>query len=218
MNKILVIPDLHFPFHITRTIKVLTKLKKVLKPDVVIQLGDLVDQYCFSAFGKDPEAYNASQELDQALIELRRLFALFPNLKLCFGNHCVRLFKRAAEGGIPSRFIRSYVDLLEVPETVEISSHFVIDDIRFFHGDGLSGRNAEIKLIEQFRQNCVIGHLHSSAGIKYLNNGDKVIWAATVGGLLDQNCYAALYGKHFKDKPLHFVLFIEDGIPHLIPV
>ena len=47
-KKILVISDMHLPYHSKDSIKFLKEIKKEFKPDTVINIGDLLDFHAIS--------------------------------------------------------------------------------------------------------------------------------------------------------------------------
>jgi predicted phosphodiesterase len=217
MSTILVIPDMHIPYNIPGMCEFLKDIKKEAKPDHVVFLGDVVDQYAFSRFNKDPDAMTATQELMAARSELAVLYKIFPKIKMCIGNHEARLYKRAQDVGIPFSFLRTIKELLQSPDGWDIAESHVVDGILFTHGDGASGRAAIAKLIERYRSPIVIGHLHAQATIMHLNNGMKRTWAMICGSLVDPNSIAMGYGKTCIDKPILTVGLIVDGNPNIIP-
>ena len=54
MKKLFVIPDIHSPFHDRLAIRLMLLALKEFKPDIVVQLGDLIDCYSLSSFSIDP--------------------------------------------------------------------------------------------------------------------------------------------------------------------
>ncbi len=67
--KILVIGDLHFPFNHKAAMSWVfdTFIKpKSLRPDVVVQIGDLYDLYSMSKFPKNPNLYTPYEEIAEA--------------------------------------------------------------------------------------------------------------------------------------------------------
>ena len=102
--KIMAIGDMQVPFTHEDTIPFLTSIYKLYKPDVVIQIGDLLDQYFANAWGKTTKAKSAKEEYDLAVDFLHEeFFAIFGKtpIKIVIGNHDERIFKRADEANIP---------------------------------------------------------------------------------------------------------------------
>jgi len=64
MNKrVLVISDMHIPFHHKDSFAFLEAIKKEYKPDFVINIGDLLDFHAINMHTHDPDLYSAGDEL-----------------------------------------------------------------------------------------------------------------------------------------------------------
>jgi len=218
MTTTLVISDPHTPFMHPNAIPFLKDLKKTFQPDHVVCVGDLLDCYLFSSFSHDPDALSAKEEWESAIEQLKPLYKLFPRLDCCIGNHEMRHLKRGLEAGLPSWLFREVRDIIKAPEGWKFGHHFNIDGVRYTHGEEVSGRNALVNLLQIYRQNVVIGHLHSVAGVTYLNNGINQCWAMATGCMVDVDAYAFQYGKNSKDKPVIGCGVVIDGVPSFIPM
>ena len=62
-KKILVISDMHIPYHHKDSIKFLKEIKKEFKPDTVINIGDSLDFHAISMHDSNPDLFSAGQEL-----------------------------------------------------------------------------------------------------------------------------------------------------------
>jgi predicted MPP superfamily phosphohydrolase len=103
VNTVLVVGDLHFPFHCPETLKAIYAAAKKIKPSVIVQIGDVYDFFAQSRFPKRPGAITVDQELDEGFAAA---VAFWRNLKeaapkaAChqlLGNHCIRPLKISAE-------------------------------------------------------------------------------------------------------------------------
>ena len=82
-------------------------------------------------------------------------------------------------------------------------------------------RKAAVPIIKAAKANMMsttIGHIHSHAGINYIANIDKLIFAFNVGCLIDKSAYAFGYGKHIKAKPILGCGLIEHDVPYFVPM
>ena len=91
-NNILLISDLHIPYHDINAITIALDYGKAQKVNTIFINGDLIDNAQVSRFEKDMNKRSVRQEFDatkQFLVELRKAFpdAFIYWLK---GNHCVR--------------------------------------------------------------------------------------------------------------------------------
>ena len=65
-KKILVISDMHIPYHHKDSIKFLKEIKKEFKPDTVINIGDSLDFHAISMHDSNPDLFSAGAELAEA--------------------------------------------------------------------------------------------------------------------------------------------------------
>jgi len=96
VKKFFFFPDIHFPYHNQKALKSAMNFMEDFKPDVVVQLGDLVDFYALSTYSKDPSRLlTLQQELDLANDFWREVRLRCPDAELYMkeGNHEERLQK-----------------------------------------------------------------------------------------------------------------------------
>jgi predicted phosphodiesterase len=91
-NNILVISDLHIPYHNINAITLALDYGKQQKVNTILILGDLIDNHQVSRFEKDLSKRSVKDEFDatkQFLVSLREVF---PNASIYWakGNHCIR--------------------------------------------------------------------------------------------------------------------------------
>lgn len=162
--KVLSFGDVHFPFTNKRKLnKVIDKIKAE-KPDVVIQLGDIYDQYMFSRFGKDYNVISPKQELDRAkkdaLNMWKKIKKAAPRARLMqlMGNHDIRMMKKALNKFPEAMHIFEDVHKklyqFDGVETMESDRDYIeIDGVVYCHGWASSH-------INHFRQPVVRAHDH----------------------------------------------------------
>lgn len=217
-ETVLAIGDLHCPFEHKDALDFLTTIKEEYSPTKVVCMGDEIDAYALSSYIHDPDGMSSGQENDLAIKKLKDYYKLFPEVMVCTSNHTVRPFKRAFESGIPKRFLKSYGESLEAPVTWQWKDHWMIDEVVYEHGEGLSGEAAARNGAKGNMRSTVIGHVHSFAGISYLSTPEKLLFGFNVGCLIDVDSYAFTYGKHFKAKPIIGAGIIHKGVPTFIPM
>lgn len=215
---ILVISDTQFPFQHKDTFSFLKAVAKKYKPTEIVHIGDEVDLSAMSDFDHDPDGYSAGDELKKALVEMRKLYKLFPKAKVCISNHTARPFRKAFKHGIPKAFLRDYHEFMEAPEGWKWADNWVIDGVVYEHGIGHSGVNGALKAALGNMQSTVIGHLHAFAGISYSANPRHLIFGFNVGCLIDKDAYAFAYGKYHKVKPIIGCGIVDKGIPMFVPM
>lgn len=218
MAIVLVIPDLQYPFAHRDHLDFLKALVKKYRPDQVVNIGDEVDFHAISEWDHDPDGLSAGDELKAGVRELKTLYALFPNVRVCTSNHTARPFRRAKKYGIPAAFIRDYREFLEAPPGWRWADSWEIDGVRYQHGEGFSGQAGALKAALTNMQSTVIGHIHSHAGIQYSANSKYLIFGFNVGCLIDRHAYAFAYGKMHPNKPILGAGLVINGIPLFVPM
>jgi len=86
--------DTHYPFHDDRALKIVKAIIKDVKPDIIVNVGDLVDAWQISSFDKDPSRTDSLQDnIDAARQHLHELSQLAPKAVKVYleGNHENRL-------------------------------------------------------------------------------------------------------------------------------
>lgn len=88
-RRVLILSDIHIPYHDSTAISGAVQWGKKQKPDTVILNGDTVDFYQLSRFLKDPRKRHAKEEIDLTRQFLEYLAAEFPAANLIYkkGNH-----------------------------------------------------------------------------------------------------------------------------------
>ncbi len=211
MAVVLCVSDLHSPFIHPRAFDFIRKLYKQEKPDEVVFLGDEVDCAAFSTHPKDPHMPAANDEMEAAIDALLPFYQAFPKAKICWSNHVLRPFKRAAESMLPEMFLRSWKEVIKAPKCWEWRDQWEIDGVAFRHGDGFSGKHANRSAVERMRQSVVIGHVHSCAGVSYTASPSDTIFGAAMGCLINPAHRAFAYGKYDTAKPIISAGVVYDG-------
>ena len=218
MKTVLAIPDLHIPFHHRDAFKFLAAVKAKYKPNVVVNLGDLEDWHSISMHDHDPDGLSPGDELKALRAAIKPLFKLFPKMYICTSNHGSLPLRRAFKFGLPAELIKSYKDILEMPDGWKIADTWEFDDVIYEHGESFMGQQGAIKSANANMASTVIGHIHAFAGIQYSANMKHLIFGFNVGCLIDRDAYAFAYGKKIKAKPILGCGIIENGIPTFVPM
>ena len=195
LDNILVIADMHEPFCKKGYLEHCIAIKDKYQCGRIILIGDEVDLCGVSQWEKDPDGFSAGTEAELAQAKMKVWYTAFPEAFVCIGNHTARPFRQAKANGVPKKFIKSYEEAWEAPKTWKWADSWEFNNVHFTHGTGHSGPNAAIKIATRHRQNTVIGHIHSEAGIQYSASKIDLVWGMQVGGALDDKSYAAHYAK-----------------------
>lgn len=162
----LIVPDLHAPYHDEKAWALLLKVGRVLKPQVIVTLGDFVDNYCVSAHRKNPRrARELSTEIDSARTRLAELGALNAKEKhFIAGNHEHRLERYLCDKAPELYGMISVEQLLGLKKAgwsyTPYGATLRLGDTRFTHDLGSSGEGAPNKARDTYQANAVIGHVH----------------------------------------------------------
>lgn len=213
--KVFILSDLHFPFHNKRAYNKALELIKKEKPDAVVQIGDLLDQYVFSNYSRKA---NITPQLDivkglkDAQEMWRRIQKIVPKAK-CYqilGNHDLRLAKRIAERIPELAEIYSHDHFYKFPNVKVMKSdrdYLELDGVVYCHG----WLSKSIDHANFFGKPTVHGHRHRMT----IETKGK-IWSMDVGYLADVKAVPLGYTA---SKFTHWTLgcgIVENKLPRLL--
>ena len=217
-GRILVIPDMQIPFEHKDSFAFINAVREQFDTEITVNVGDEVDQMGLSRFDPDPDADGPGPELKKAKKHLARWYEAFPEMMVCESNHTARVYKAAYLAGIPEDYLRTVPEWLGAPEGWEWANHWIVDGIKFEHGDAQGGMHAAMNLAIRNRKSTVIGHHHSHAGVRYMSNDDEMIFGMNVGCLIDFQSIAFRYAKMAAYKPTLGCGVIINGVPQFVPM
>lgn len=218
-HRVLCVSDLQEPFAHRDAFDFACAVRDKYDTDTVVNIGDEVDFHAFSGrFPHDPDGYSPGEELARGIEALQKWYGEFPETKVCRSNHLDRYYKKAFNSGLPKRAILSPRQLLEAPEGWEWREHWIIDGVKYEHGDHQGGVDAARMLAISNRQSTVIGHHHAHGGVRYIANDDSVIFGLNTGCLIDRNAYPFAYGAGNKFKPTLGLGVVLYGVPYFVPM
>ena len=211
MARVLAIGDTHAPFTHKGYLYFLQDVYKEYELDTVVHIGDLVDNHALSFHDSEPEAYGVLTELDKACQWIEQLVEVFPEAKLCLGNHDEIVHRKAKTVGMGSRFVKTFREIYGLPDTWDVGFYHEIDDVLYQHGTGSSGKYAHVNLASKNMQSTVQGHTHSNGGVQYMANRRQIVFGLNTGCGIDPNMWAFAYGKHFVSRPTLGCGVVIDG-------
>ena len=218
-SRVLVISDLHIPYHHQDAFAFLTALKKKYKPDLIINIGDELDQHAISMHDSNPDLPSAGDKLRMSRKYISELEKIFPDMILVHSNHSSLVYRRALKYGLPIDYLKSYNEYLGVSDRWQWVDDLTItlsDGTRCFFTHGMSAD--VLKLSMQMGKHCVQGHYHSKFSIGYFSNPDALHWGMQVGCLTSQKSMAFDYAKNFKNRFIIGCGMIIHGQPKLMPM
>lgn len=217
-NSILVVSDLHIPYHHIDSLPFLKALKKRYKFDKVVFIGDEIDYHAISFHDSDPDLPSAGDELIISKQFLKSFYNEFPEASIVESNHGSLVYRKALSSGLSKSFLKSYNEILEAPKTwnwsFDLKLQTKLGMVYFCHGKtGTPG-----KLASLYSCSCVQGHYHQTSQISYIGTPEKLMFDMHVGCLVDDHSLALGYNKIIPKRPIMSVGVIINGIPNIIPM
>lgn len=190
--KILIIPDVHFPFEHKKALEFMHEFAKENQPEFIFQIGDLMDMYSHAKFPRSHNIFTPKEEETLARKGAEKMWARLrqdcPQAKCIqmLGNHCVRPLKRTMES-MPTmeHWMEKYFQELMTFEGVETilnaREEYKIKDIIFTHGYATKLGDHR----DHYLANLVVGHSHTG-GVSFRQINGRVLWELNSGYLADQ--------------------------------
>lgn len=219
-RPVLVISDLQIPYENKRALEFCRALAKEYRipAENVVNVGDEIDNFHGSAYPKDPDApHSIVNEFEIARERIKAWAGAFPKMRVCISNHGIRWLKKAMDAQIPSHLLKTYHDIFKIPASWVYREEWRFHSLKFpfraIHGMGYSGVAGHRNAALDGQISTVIGHLHSHAGISWIqNNGGARMWAANAGCLIDPEAFAFKYEKYNRVKPqLGCIVIVDSG-------
>lgn len=217
----LILPDMHLPFANWKGIQKAHRWAEKHNPDAVIQLGDLLDQKCWSRWPKDADDFSPAQEFEESYKDCEKLEKYFPNMEILIGNHDVRYIAKAAESSLPKQMIKTLDELFPMegwrwstdPDEFLLMPT-VRGDVMFMHGDEMGGR--PLSKATSLGVNVIQGHTHQSS-VQYQQSLDKFLFGAEAGHLMDVNSKGARYAARNPKGTACGFMVMKFGVVYFIP-
>jgi predicted phosphodiesterase len=213
-----VVGDLHIPFELAGYREFVINTFLAQGVNEVIFIGDLIDNHAMSYHESDADGFSAGHELKLAKLRLEPWFEAFPTAKVCIGNHDDIPRRKAYTHRMASAWLQATKDVLGCPDGWEFDWMFEIDDVRYLHGTGKSGKYAHISWMNDMHQSIVMGHIHATSAIHYQATGRELLFACAVGCGIDREAYAFAYARNNGRKPIVSCAVIANGVPQLYPM
>lgn len=205
--RILFVPDLHHPVTHPGALDFVDSIAQDFQPDLMIFVGDMVDHHAVSRWGKHPNSPGPLDEYELALEGVQKWYEKYPEAVVCIGNHDERPMKMAESMGVPGAYLRKYADVWQTPRWEWVEDYTILPDDEqrrcyVTHGTGRAGIHPAYNLAKEMACSCVMGHVHSVGGIKWLANPYKRWFGLDTGALTDDKLYAFAYAKPCRKKTI----------------
>lgn len=188
-------------------------INKKYRCNQVMFIGDVVDHHAISFHAKHPECPGPNDEYLLALKQIGKWHKAFPRAKVCIGNHDDRILRLSESVNIPAKFLRNYSEIWKTPKW-EWSYDFMIDNVYYTHGTGMSGIHPAYNAACKQLCSVVIGHCHARAGVKWRSSPQRRVFGMDTGCGIDVKAWQFAYGKNMPDRPVLGVGVVMDGIPY----
>ena len=207
-NRVLVIGDLHEPFCLDGYLDFCKNTYQEYNCNKVVLIGDILDNHYASYHETSADGMGGSDELDLAIKKLSKWRKAFPVADVMLGNHDIMIMRKAQTSNIPTKWIRHYKDVLEVPKW-NFTEEIIIDDVLYCHG---IGSKAHIRA-QKNMQSTVQGHHHTEAYAHWYVGKNQKVFGMQVGCGIDAKSYAMAYGKWFPKSAIGVGVVIGGHTP-----
>ena len=195
-RRILVIGDIHAPFELDGYLEFCKETYARFNCNQVVFIGDIIDNHYSSYHDTDPDGFGGGEELDRAIERVQKWYEEFPIADVIIGNHDRIIMRKAFSGAIPSRWVKSYNDVLGT--TWDWRERVIYDNVQYVHGEGGSARTKA----KNDMMSTVQGHIHTQAYCEWMVGRNFKVFGMQVGCGLDGSSYSSAYAKNFKKQAI----------------
>tara|TARA_R100000655_G_scaffold68881_2_gene107147 strand:- start:1224 stop:1601 length:378 start_codon:yes stop_codon:yes gene_type:complete len=114
--------------------------------------------------------------------------------------------RKSQTSAIPSKWIKSYQEVLEVPNW-NFVERYVKDNVQYIHGEGGTARTK----CRADMMNTVQGHLHTQAYTEHYVGQKFRVYGTQVGCGIDHESYAMAYAKSGKKPAIGCAVILNNG-------
>ena len=207
-RNVLVVGDLHEPFCLDEYLDWCKQQYIYWGCTDVVYIGDIIDNHYSSYHETDADGLGGADELELSIKRISRWYKAFPEATVIIGNHDRMIMRKAQTSAIPSKWIKSYKEVLEVPNW-EFVDRLEIDGVQYIHGEGGTARTK----CRADMQNTVQGHLHTNCYIDHYCGQNFRIFGMQVGCGIDHDSYAMAYAKRGKKPAIACGVVLNGKVP-----
>jgi len=209
-SRILVIGDLHCPFDLDEYFDFCKQTYEKWNCNQTILIGDVIDNH-YSSYHEtsiSDELLTGGQELELAIERLQRYYKEFPVADVILGNHDRLISRKSQTSSIPSKWIKSYKEVLEVPSW-NFTERVEYDGVQYIHGEAGTARTKS----KADMQSTVQGHLHTQAYSEFSVGRNFKIFGTQTGCGIDFDSYAMAYAKAGKKPAIGCAVILGGHTP-----
>tara|TARA_Y100001937_G_scaffold14994_1_gene20317 strand:+ start:232 stop:963 length:732 start_codon:yes stop_codon:yes gene_type:complete len=206
IRNVLVIGDLHEPFCLDEYLDWCKKQYDLFQCNQVIFIGDIIDNHYSSYHETSADGMGGADELELSIKRIARWYKVFPDATVIIGNHDRMIMRKSQTSAIPSKWIKSYQEVLEVPNWI-FTERYEQDNVQYIHGEGGQAYNK----CRADLMNTVQGHMHTLAGCQHFVGRKYRVFGLQVGCGIDFSSYAMAYAKYGKKPAIGCGVVLENG-------
>jgi len=206
VNNVLVIGDLHEPFCLDKYLEFCVSKYEQFDCTEVVFIGDIIDNHYSSYHETNADGMGGADELELAIERIARWYKEFPKATVIIGNHDRMVMRKAQTSAIPSKWIKSYKEVLEVPGW-NFVERYVKDGVQFLHGEG----GQAFTKCKADMMNTVQGHLHTLCGCQHYVGQNFRVFGMQVGCGINHKSYAMAYAKYGKRPAVGCAVILNNG-------
>jgi len=208
VRNVLVIGDLHEPFCLDAYLNFCYLNYLKYNCNQVIFIGDVIDNHYSSYHETCPDGMSGGEELQLAVNKIQKWYKTFGDVgtKVIIGNHDRLIMRKAQTSDIPKAWIKSYKEVLGVPNW-EFVERYEQDDVQYIHGEGGTARTK----CRADMMNTVQGHLHTQCYTEHYVGQNYRIFGTQVGCGIDFTSYAMAYAKYGRKPAIGCTVVLENG-------
>ena len=206
IRNVLVIGDLHEPFCLDEYLDWCKEQYDLFQCNQVILIGDIIDNHYSSYHETSADGMGGADELELSIKRIARWYKVFPDATVIIGNHDRMIMRKSQTSAIPSKWIKSYQEVLEVPNWI-FTERYEQDNVQYIHGEGGQAYNK----CRADLMNTVQGHMHNLAGCQHFVGRKYRVFGLQVGCGIDFSSYAMAYAKYGKKPAIGCGVVLENG-------
>ncbi len=205
-SNVLVIGDLHEPFCLDSYLDWCKEQYEVYNCTEVVFIGDIIDNHYSSYHETSADGMGGLDELELAIKRISRWYKAFPIATVIIGNHDRIIMRKAQTSAIPSKWIKSYKEVLEVPNW-EFVERYELNNVQYIHGEGGTARTK----CRADMMNTVQGHLHTQCYTEHYVGKNFRVYGTQVGCGINHKSYAMAYAKYGKRPAVGCAVILNNG-------
>ena len=206
VRNVLVIGDLHEPFCLDGYLDFCKEQYDKFACNQVIFIGDIIDNHYSSYHETDADGMGGGDELELAIKRIARWYEAFPKARVIIGNHDRLIMRKAQTSAIPSKWIKSYKQVLEVPNWT-FTERYEQDNVQYIHGEGGTARTK----CRADMMNTVQGHLHTQCYTEHYVGQNYRVFGTQTGSGINFTEYSFSYAKAGRKPAIGCAVVLENG-------